>query len=294
MGSGQQPTPAKRLYAWRSAATPFGIAAGGALLAAAVVDGGAMGVKTADQMGIAVSLLSTLSVLSGLALTYSNLVSEFPVIKREHRTGTRVLPVMLSKFLVFTVIAILQAGTMTLVFCVFHPPTAAVRLPARAELFVDLAALGVASMSLGLLISAHARRLEHAVAAFTFAALAQIALNGYTSDLSDGGWLNAFSVLLPDRMGLAAIASSTDLTAITAQVVPRDQLIVDGNWEHTAWRLAAGPAVARGAHPRLPRARRPRPRRPPPPGRRPAARTGPAAFAGSAAAGERDGEMATG
>ncbi|NKZ05272.1 ATP-binding cassette domain-containing protein [Actinomadura latina] len=234
MGSGQQPTPAKRLYAWRSAATPFGIAAGGALLAALVVRGGAMGAKTADQMGIAVSLLSTLSVLSGLALTYSNLVSEFPVIKREHRTGTRVLPVMLSKFLVFTVIAILQAGAMTLVFCAFHAPTASVRLPARIELFADLAALGVASMSLGLLISAHARRLEHAVAAFTLASLTQIALNGYTSDLSDGGPLNWFSMLLPDRMGLAAIASSTDLTAITARVVPRDQLIVDGNWAHTA------------------------------------------------------------
>ena len=87
-------------------------------------------------------------------------------------------------------------------------------------------------MSLGLLVSALASKLEQAVALVTLTSITQIALNWVTARLSPG--LNAIAMLLPDRWGLAAAASSVDLNRISLPPPkPADAL-----WQHTSGQWA--------------------------------------------------------
>lgn len=204
---------------------PFIIAGGSATLAGFVTGESGLGGAAAPT---ALSLLTTLCVLSGQALTYSDIVADYPIIRRERRTGMLTLAVTLSRWLVHAVVAVAQALLITVLYVVTRPgPAHSLVLGPTVELFADLASLTVAGMSLGLLISVVARKLEQAVALVTATSVAQIALNGITADLSGNGPLGAVAALLPDRWGLAAAASSLDLRGLHIPATPQDAL-----WRH--------------------------------------------------------------
>ncbi|MFC7245222.1 ATP-binding cassette domain-containing protein [Catellatospora aurea] len=208
------------------AGLPLLVAVGGALVAAAVAKDDGLG-PGRSALGT-LSLLITLCMLSGQALTYSDIVSEFHVIKREHRTGAVTAAVVVAKWLVFAVAAIAQAAIITAIFVGLKPgPTASHTFPPTVELFVNLAATTVAAMTLGMLISVLANKIEQAVNWNTFVAIGQIALNGAAADLSDGGPAGFFAALLPTRWGLAATASSMDLRTGSPAAPP------DALWRHT-------------------------------------------------------------
>jgi len=221
----------KKTQAAAVVAMPILVAAVGAWLAGLVsgTDGLGPSHLTTASSGAAVSLLITLCMLSGQALTYSDITAEYTPIKREHRTGTITAAVVLSKWLVFACIAAVQALVITVVFVVIRPaPVHAAALGPVPDLFIDLAATSIAAMSAGLLISVLARRLEQAVALATAAAIAQVALSGGMSDLASKPWpLQAAAWLLPARWGFAATASSVDLRAISPATPP------DALWDHS-------------------------------------------------------------
>jgi len=62
----------------------------------------------------------------------------------------------------------------------------------------------VAAMTLGMVISVRASKVEQAVNWNTFTAIGEIALNGASADLSGSHVGGAFAALLPTRWGLAA------------------------------------------------------------------------------------------
>ncbi|MBB5083313.1 ATP-binding cassette domain-containing protein [Nonomuraea endophytica] len=197
---------------WAVALMPFLVAAGSAALAAWVTGPDGLGKGASGDAVTAISLLTTLAMLSGQALTYSDIVAEMGTITREHRTGVLVTAVLAAKWQVFAAVAILQALIMALVFTWIRPgPAASLWTTPTLDLFLVLAVLSVSAMSLGLLISVSVRKLEQAVLAVTLTSVAQIALNGSTADLSGGGALAVTAALLPDRWGLAAAASLTGL-----------------------------------------------------------------------------------
>ena len=112
--------------------------------------------------------------------------------------------------------AFAQAGLITLIFCVIphRAPQRSVLIGPDLDLFAGLAALTIAAISLGLLISTVFTKLEHAVALVTATSIAQIALNGVTSDLSTPSLTSWPAVILPDRWGVAAAASSVNMSGI--------------------------------------------------------------------------------
>lgn len=210
---------------------PLLIAAGSAALAALVASApGLGGLKPTGAGPTSLTLLSTLCILSGQALTYSDVVNELKIIEREYRAGVRPLSVLLSKWLVYAMFAIAQAGVITVVYCLIpnRAPIQSLFGGPELNLFASLSALTVVAMTLGLLVSTVAGKLEHAVAMVTGISIAQIALNGVTSNLSKGGPVTVVSELLPDRWGLAAAASSVDLRGIDGPNVNPDAL-----WAHT-------------------------------------------------------------
>jgi ABC transport system ATP-binding/permease protein len=210
----------RRLGGAGSALLPLIIAIGGALLASLVSGADGLGVGRGHQGSLtasaALSLLITLCMLCGQALTYSDIVNDYPSIHREHRTGVLTLPVLTAKWLVFAAVAALQAAIITTIFLCCRPaPVYGEYLGPVAGLFADLIAMTVAAMTLGLLISACTGKLEQAIGVATVASIAQIALNGVASNLSHDRFANFLSMLLPARWGLAATAASVNLRAIS-------------------------------------------------------------------------------
>ncbi|MEU6793111.1 ATP-binding cassette domain-containing protein [Nonomuraea wenchangensis] len=210
------------------ASLPLLVAALSAVLAAMVTGPDGLGPGPSPDGATALTLLTTLAVLSGQALSYGDIVGEYRIIQREHRTGVLLPAVVLAKWLVFAVVALLQGLLMTGVFLAVRPgPPAGLVLWPWLELAAGLCGLTVASMSLGLVISAIVRKLEQAVALVTATSVAQIALNGLTADLSGNVLLNALASPLPNRWGVAATASASNLRGNSPQPVP------DALWRHT-------------------------------------------------------------
>jgi ABC-type multidrug transport system ATPase subunit len=215
-----------------AAAVLTGLASGAHGLAASR---GIPGLATPET---ALTLVVTLSVLSGQTLTYSDIVSDLPTIRREHRTGILTLPVLLSKWLVFAFLAVLQSLVITCSYLLVRPGPAysLVLQHPDAELFVDLAAMSVAAMTLGLLISAAMPRLDQAIMLVTGLSVAQITLNGIVTGLSGKLELNVLSMIFPSRWGLAATGASMNLSKISPLMSQ------DGLWSHTVqqWRIDLG------------------------------------------------------
>jgi len=83
-------------------------------------------------------LLTTLCMLSGQVLTYSDVVNELDTIRREFRAGVGAFGVLISKWFVYAAVAICQAGLITVVFCLFpdRGPQRALILGPETDLFL--------------------------------------------------------------------------------------------------------------------------------------------------------------
>jgi len=209
--------------------TPVVLPALGAVLAGLVAGHHGLrdpGPSEPTAVASTLSFLITLCALVSQALTYSDLVNDYPVIRREHRTGVVTTAVVLAKWLVFAVLAVIQAVVITAVFRLWRGgPSYHTTLAPTLELFVDLALTGVCAMSLGLFISAVSRNLPQAVGLATGAAVAQVALNGVTVNLANPAWF--LTGVLPARWGLAAAAVTVDLRRLNPRA-PND-----GLWQHS-------------------------------------------------------------
>ena len=103
------------------------------------------------------------------------------------------------------------------------------------ELMVDVAVLAVASMVLGLVVSACVRSQSQTVTVLILISLVQVVLTGGLITLS--AWLKLISFVAPARWGFAAAASTIDLNAI---LPPGSK--ADPRWAHKppAWLFAIG------------------------------------------------------
>jgi ABC-type multidrug transport system ATPase subunit len=213
------------------ASLPLLVAGGSAALITLIV--GAPGLGGPSTAPTALTLLTTLCVLTGQALTYSEVVDEIGIIKREFRVGVGAVQVLTAKWLVYAMIAVVQAGLITLVASLVPnwAPHQSIIFGPGFDLFLSLAALTVAAMTLGLLVSSLAYKLEQAVALITVTSIAQIALNGITTDLSKPSITSILAEVLPDRWGVSAVASSTNLRGMSKGHVT--QVAVDALWQHS-------------------------------------------------------------
>ncbi len=228
-------SPLKFVRGASTVLAPLLIAAIGATLAGFVGGSDGLGAIHDPKLSTAsgtLSLLVTLSMLCGQALTYSDIVKDYPTIHREHRTGVFTMPVLVSKWAVFAFVAAIQATLITTIFLAIRPaPVYGEAFGPVTALYVNMIAMTIAAMTLGLLISAAMSKLEQAIAVTTAVSIAQIALNGVASNLSASHLTNHvtnyLSMLFPARWGLAATASSVNLRVISAAANP------DALWHHS-------------------------------------------------------------
>jgi ABC transport system ATP-binding/permease protein len=80
---------------------------------------------------VADTLLTALSVLSAQSLTYTSVLDELHLIRREHRAGVSAAEVITAKWIVYSAVAVIQAALITLLFCRLSGQGAASRRPVR-------------------------------------------------------------------------------------------------------------------------------------------------------------------
>jgi ABC-type multidrug transport system ATPase subunit len=172
--------------------------------------------------------------LAGMASSVRELVKERSILTRERAAGLSSGAYLVSKLLVLAVISIGQSTLLVLLgvsWRPIHTPGAFLTAIPLLELILGIALLAVASMCLGLLVSALVSTSEKAMPFLVLFTMVQVVLSGYVVPLAHNVGLKQLSVIAPSRWGLAAAASTVDLNTIS-QTPPIDPLWTQtsANW----------------------------------------------------------------
>jgi ABC-type multidrug transport system ATPase subunit len=193
-------------------------------------------------------ILAVGACFAGALNAIRELVKERPIYVRERAAGLSSTAYIWSKLLVLGVISALQVVVMVLI------GLSGRALPARGvvigssllEITLIMAVLAIASMTLGLLISAFVKTSERALPLLFLSVMAQLVFTGGIFSLNGMAGLDQLSWLFPSRWGFAAVASTTNLNVISPSG-PGTKL--DPLWNHTArtWLLDMALQVALAA-----------------------------------------------
>jgi ABC transport system ATP-binding/permease protein len=168
----------------------------------------------------ATSLLLVLTVgacLSGTANAIWEIVKERSVYSRERAAGLSAGAYLMSKLVVLGLISGLQAVVLVAIGLIGRPlpkqGAILTHLP-LVEFMLAMFALGVASMTLGLLISALVDTSDKAMPLLVVVVMFQVVLSGGIFPLHGKVGLEQVSWLSPSRWGYAATASTADLNHV--------------------------------------------------------------------------------
>jgi ABC transport system ATP-binding/permease protein len=168
----------------------------------------------------ATSLLLVLAVgacLSGTANAIWEIVKERSVYSRERSAGLSAGAYLMSKLVVLGLISGLQAVVLVAIGLTGRPlpmhGAILTNLP-LAELMLAMFALGVASMTLGLLLSSIADTSDKAMPLLVVVVMFQVVLSGGVFPLHGKAGLEQVSWISPSRWGYAATASTVNLNTV--------------------------------------------------------------------------------
>jgi ABC-type multidrug transport system ATPase subunit len=188
---------------------------------------------TNADAGTLLLILVICACLAGMASSVRELVKERSILTRERAAGLSSGAYLVSKLLVLGVISILQSTLLVLIGVswrpIHHPGAFLTALP-LVELILGIAVLAVASMCLGLFVSAIVSTSEKAMPFLVLFTMIQVVLSGYVVPLAHNPGLSQFSMIAPSRWGLAAVASTVNLN----QISPHPISITDPLWTPTS------------------------------------------------------------
>jgi ABC-type multidrug transport system ATPase subunit len=162
-------------------------------------------------------ILVTCACLAGTASSVRELVKERPIYIRELAAGLSPGAYLMSKVTLLGAISVGQSFVIVLL------GLAGRELPAHGallkslpllELMIAIAVIAVASMCLGLLVSAFVSTSEKAMPFLVMLTMVQIILSGGVLPLGGMAGLAQLSWIAPARWGFAAVASTVNLNAI--------------------------------------------------------------------------------
>lgn len=183
------------------------------------------------QLTPVLSVLLITAAFFAAALTSGSIVSDYDMIKREERWGIRARGVIISRSLVFGLVALLQGILASLFFLILKPgPTDGGLMPGPLLMIVTISLLCLASAAAGLFVSALARTVQQGVFALMMLSVIQVVLSGLVTPLGSPGnagvWILAgLSWATPIRWAAAALGSGIDLNSVPG-------MTPDGLWTH--------------------------------------------------------------
>jgi ABC-type multidrug transport system ATPase subunit len=166
-------------------------------------------------------ILVICACLAGMASSVRELVKERSILTRERAAGLSSGAYLSSKLLLLGVISIVQSTILVLIGVAWQPQ------PARgafltgaplAELIVGIAFLAVASMCLGLFVSAIVSTSEKAMPFLVLFTMVQVVLSGGVVPLHNNAGLEQLAMIAPSRWGLAAAATTVNLNKINPPI----------------------------------------------------------------------------
>ncbi len=178
-------------------------------------------------------MLVICACLAGAASSVRELVKERSIYIRERAAGLSSGAYLASKLLVLGVIVVVQSFVLVLIGLAGRPmpPTGAFLTGAPlVELLLGIAAISLASMCLGLLVSAMVSTSEKAMPFLVLLTMVQVILSGGVLSLSGKAGLTQLAWLAPARWGFGAVASTANLALIN----PTLGNFTDPIWAHTS------------------------------------------------------------
>ncbi|MBH0779489.1 FHA domain-containing protein [Nocardia bovistercoris] len=174
----------------------------------------------------------------GTGNSIREIVKEQTIYRRERAAGLSPGVYLMSKFLVLGVITILQAAVLFLIGTIGESfPPSGIFTAVELELIMAMALLGLASLTLGLLISAAVDTSEKTLPLLIVVSMAQLVLTGGLVRLPGTPVLEQLSYLSPSRWGYGAGAATLDMDTLSPHDGDPDPL-----WKHTigTWLLDMG------------------------------------------------------
>jgi ABC transport system ATP-binding/permease protein len=161
---------------------------------------------------------------TGAANAVRELVKERPIYSRERAAGLSAGVYLFSKLIILGAVSALQAIALLLIGLTGRglPGTGSSlkHLP-LVELMVGMGLLAIASMTLGLFISAAVNTSEKTMPLLVISVMFQVILTGGVFGLNGKAGINQISWLAPARWGYAATASTSNLNVIQLPPVPK-------------------------------------------------------------------------
>ncbi|MEU1427520.1 FHA domain-containing protein [Nocardia sp. NPDC005746] len=197
---------------------------------------GAPGTNTDASTKLMILVFGACFVGTGNAIR--EIVKEQTIYRRERAAGLSAGVYLMSKLLVLGVITILQAAVLFLIGSIGTSfPPSGLFTSAQLELVLAMAMLGIASLTLGLLVSASVSTSEKTLPLLIVLSMAQLVLTGGLVRLPGTPVLQQLSLVSPSRWGYGAAAASIDLDTLSPHDGGPDPL-----WKHTigTWLLDMG------------------------------------------------------
>jgi ABC-type multidrug transport system ATPase subunit len=163
-------------------------------------------------------MLALAANLLGIFAAAYEIIKEEAIYRRERMVNLKILPYLLSKVAVLALFALLQCFLLLLVvrFRVTYPD-AGILLPPALEMYVTLFLATLASLCLGLLISALVRSADTIIYVILLVLFVQILFAGAIFDLPAAA--RPISYLTTSRWTLEALGSTVDMETLKQQGV---------------------------------------------------------------------------
>ncbi|MFE3958425.1 FHA domain-containing protein [Nocardia sp. NPDC059091] len=197
---------------------------------------GAPGTNTDASTKLMILIFGACFVGTGNAIR--EIVKEQTIYRRERAAGLSAGVYLMSKLLVLGVITVLQTAVLFLIGTIgTSVPPKGIFTSVQLELILAMAVLGIASLALGLLVSASVDTSEKTLPLLIVLSMAQLVLTGGLVRLPGTPVLQQLSYLSPSRWGYGAAAASIDLDTLSPHDGGPDPL-----WKHTigTWLLDMG------------------------------------------------------
>jgi ABC-type multidrug transport system ATPase subunit len=179
-------------------------------------------------------VLIVAACLFGLASSVRELVKERTIYIRERAAGLSSGAYICSKLIVLGVITVVQSIILVVVGVAGRPlpPKGAFLTGAPLlELLLGITVLALASMCLGLLVSALVNTSEKAMPVLVLLTMIQVVLSGGVVPLAGKMGAAQLAWIAPSRWGFGTVASTADLNVLTPAA---PGAITDPLWRHTS------------------------------------------------------------
>lgn len=220
-------------------------------------------IRLAAKGGLVLLILVLGATWLGASNAAREIVKELPIFRRERAVGLSISAYLASKVVVLSAITVFQAVVLVLLATARQggPVDAVVLGSPRLELIAAVALAGLAAMSLGLLVSALATRLDRAMTVLPVLIIVEmiLAMGGVFPEVVRQPVLKQLTYVAGTQWGFSAAASTTGLSDLEplnglAEAVPtvhlsQPQAAADGlvralrghpRWDHglEAWGIS--------------------------------------------------------